>query len=381
MKKTLIIFAIVLAALLVVPVINLLGWVFESQKQMNIVVVDKTVPTLDRLKHKSLFWVLKNDKFVKKDSKKAYSYKSDYYGFYPTRPLKSRLWERHEYRLVELTDIADQSDAIYFADTYGVFFNDWYQGSSRSRRSRRLYGGLNNNDNLLIKEMMDRDKLVVMEYNSFDYPTSEYESYRIQERLGVQYSGWTGKYFASLDTTSADFPVWMTAIYRKQYKQPWTFSKEGIVMLKNNNIIVLEKDTHLTSAMPFIYSDSLFVEKWNLAESVPFDQWFDVVEPMGTQVISSFKLETNVAGDELLSSQGLINSFPAVVRDMEGERIYYFSGDFTHYDVCSFSSIMKGAGGLKQLHYSKHPTDVRRFFWLYYRPLIEGVFNDYYNSK
>jgi hypothetical protein len=40
-----------------------------------------------------------------------------------------------------------------------------------------------------------------MEYNSFDYPTAQFESVRTQEKLGITFSGWTGKYFSSLDTT------------------------------------------------------------------------------------------------------------------------------------------------------------------------------------
>jgi hypothetical protein len=35
---------------------------------------------------------------------------------------------------------------------------------------------------------------------------------------------------------------------------------------------------------------------------------------------------------------------------------------------------------MKGLLYSKKPDDPRRFFWLYYKPLIEGIFNEYYNS-
>ena len=88
------------------------------------------------------------------------------------------------------------------ADTYGVFFNDWWTGINKSRKSRKLYGGLNNNDFLLLKEMKDRNKLIIMEYNSFDFPTAQFESVRTQEKLGIVFSGWSGKYFSSLDTTS-----------------------------------------------------------------------------------------------------------------------------------------------------------------------------------
>ena len=80
---------------------------------------------------------------------------------------------------------------VYFADTYGVFFNDWYRGIIKARKSRKLYGGLNNNDFLLIKEMKDRNKLIIMEYNSFDYPTAPFEC--------IQNSGKTGNYILRMD--------------------------------------------------------------------------------------------------------------------------------------------------------------------------------------
>jgi len=338
------------------------------------------VPTLDREKHKSFNWILTNERFVKKENKSSYSYKKDYYGFYPQRPLREKKWDRNDYRLTDLINLADKSDAIYFADTYGVFFNDWYKGINRSRKSRKMYGGLNNNDYLLIKEMKDRNKLIIMEYNSFDYPTAQFESVRTQEKLGIKFSGWTGKYFNSLDTTGADFPIWMTAMYRKQYKMPWTFKKAGIVILKEKVIIVLEEGVHLTNAMPHIITDSLYCEKYNIPNSVAFDQWFDLIDPLENNVLSDFKIETTAIGDTLLFNNDLLNKFPAVVQDPVSHRIYYFSGDFAHTKVPSWTSRFMGVDKLKGILYSDKPDDSRRFFWLYYKPLIDGIFTEYYNS-
>lgn len=380
MKKTLLIVLIILAAILILPVINLLQWTFMEKKPIDIIVVNKTVPSIDREKHKSFMWVLTNDRFVRKDKKNSFSYRKDYYGFIPTRPLKKKLWDRNEYRLADLKELPEKADAIYVTDTYGVFFNEWYQGFSQSRRTRKIYGGLNNNDNLLIKEMKDRNKLVLMEYNSFDYPTAEYESYRAQERLEIEYSGWTGKYFSSLDSTSNGFPAWMTTMYRKQHKKPWTFSKPGIVLLQEHRIIILEQGTHLNNPVPEIVTDQSYSSAWNLAETIPFDQWFDIIDPMSNNVISKFRISTTSKGDTLLSENSLANEFPAVVQEPVQKRTYYFSGDFTYRNIPYWTSRLKGFDKLKGLLYSKKPDDPGRFFWLYYKPLIEGIFNDYYNS-
>jgi len=376
----LLIVLIILAVLLILPVINLLQWTFMEKKPMDIIIVDKTVPSINREKHKSFNWILTNDRFVKKDKKNSFSYRKDYYGFIPTRPLKKKLWDRNEYRLADLKELPEKADAIYIADTYGVFFNEWYQAFSQTRRTRKIYGGLNNNDNLLIKEMKDRNKLVVMEYNSFDYPTAEYESFRAQERLGLKFTGWTGKYFSSLDSTSRDFPVWLTTMYRKQYQKPWSFTKAGIVLLQERSVIVLEEGTHLIKPMPDIITEPSFSAGWNLPEMVVFDQWFDIIDPMDNNVISKFRISTNSVGDTLLSQNSLDNEFPAVIQEPLQKRTYYFSGDFANKDITYCTSRLKGFEKLKGLLYSSKPDDPRRFFWLYYKPLIKGIFNDYYSS-
>jgi len=381
MKKTLLIVGIILALIIALPVINLIRWTFQSKKPMNIILVDKTVPNIERLHHKSFNWILTNERFVKKENKSSYSYRKDYYGFYPQRPLRDHKWDRNDYRLTDLINLAENNDAVYFADTYGVFFNDWYRGINKSRKSRKLYGGLNNNDFLLIKEMKDRNKLIIMEYNSFDYPTAAFESVRTQEKLGISFSGWTGKYFHSLDTTAADFPIWMTAMYRKEHKKPWLFTKPGIVILKEKNILVLEEGTHLATALPQIITSPEYAEKYGVAESVAFDQWFDIIDPLQNTVISKFKFATTPVGDTLLAASNLLNEFPAVTQESVTQTVYYFSGDFASTNVPYWISRFKGVDKLKGILYTDKPEDSRRFFWLYYRPLINGIFTEYYDSK
>ena len=97
-------------------------------------------------------------------------------------------------------------------------------------------------------------------------------------------------------------------------------------------------------------------------------------------MISKFNIDTTPEGDTLLSRNNLSKEFPAVVQDQVSQRIYYFSGDFATYDVPFWTSRFKGAEKLKGIFYSDKADDTRRFFWLYYRPLINGIFSDYYAS-
>ena len=376
MKKILLIVVVIVVVLVALPLVKFIGWTFQTKKPLNIILVDKTVPTLERLNHKSFNWVLTNERFVKRENGNGYSYKKDYYGFVPTRPLREFGWTKNEYRLTDLKELPAKNDAVYFTDTYGVFSNDWYKGLNRNRRSRMIYGGLNNTDNLLIKEMKDNKKLVLLEYNVMDHPTTAYESFRLQERLGISVSGWSGRYFQSLDSTHKDFPIWLTGMYRKSAKRPWTFSKAGVVLLTAKDVIVLEEGTHLKQALPKIETDENGCTAFGLIPVVAFDKWFEIIDAGENNVISRFRLETTADGDTVLTHNNLSASFPAVIQEPSEKITYYFAGDFSNNDVPMWTARLKNIHKMKLFLYSDKQEDTHRFFWLYYRPLIATIFNE-----
>lgn len=383
MKRPLLITLLILAVLLLIPAVSFIRWAFQEKKPVDIVILDKTVPTLDRLGHRSLVYVLTNGRYVKGEKGGSYSAKNDYYGFEPLRPVREKQFRKKDFRLTELIDLADNNDALYYADTYGVFFNDWYQGIKKTRRSRKLYGGLNNNDYLLMVEMKKRDKLVVVEYNTFDYPTAGLERFKTEELLGIASKGWMGQYYKSLDTASQQgVPAWMPAMYRKQYREPWTFTKAGIVLLKETGIIVLEEGKHLATAMPVIRTAATEAGIFGLTESVTFTNSFDIIDPGRNNVISEFVLNTTPAGDTLLAVNDLQPVFPAVIQEPLVQRTYYFSGDFANNDIPFWTARIKNIQkSAKALLYSDNQDDPRRFFWLYYKPLVTSILTEYQEEK
>jgi len=379
MKKPLLITLIILAVLLLIPAVSFIRWAFQEKKPIDVVILDKTVPTLDRMGHRSFIYVMTNGRFVKGEKGGSYSAAKDYYGFVPLRPVREKQFKKTDFRLTELIELAENNDALYYADTYGVFFNDWYQGIKKARRSRKLYGGLNNNDYLLMSEMKKRDKLVLVEYNTFDYPTAGLERFKTEELLGISSTGWMGQYYSRLDTISSDgAPGWMPALYRKQYREPWTFTKSGVVLLKENSIIVLEEGSHLASALPLIVTSETYAGQFNVPQEVAFTNSFDIIDAGQNSVVSEFVLKTTPAGDSLLADNSLKAVFPAVTLEPLVQRTFYFSGDFANNEVprwtARFKNFQKGG---KALLYSDNENDPRRFFWLFYKPLITKIFTDY----
>lgn len=379
MKKSLLFTVVILVVLLVLPAIGFTGWFLKEKKQLNIVILDKTVHSLERNHHRALIWVLANGRFVKENNRK-YLLRKDYYGFFPIKPLRSKQFKRNDFRLAELPTIVESNDMLYYADTYGVFFNDWYEGINRSRRSRKLYGGLNNNDYLLIAEMLKKNKLVILEHNSFGYPTDAYERYRVEEQFGIQSSGWSGEYYPSLD--SLNIPEWLPALYTRKNRRQWPYTNPGLVLFKGeNDLIVLEEGTHLVSALPSVVTESAIALKYGIPEKVSYRGPFDIIDPRENNIISSFTLETTPEGLDLLDKHFLTNVFPAIAGDLEEANYIYMAGDFATGKMAPWTACFgQPPGFLSSFLYSEELNDSRRFFWLYYKPLLSGILNDYYQT-
>ena len=268
MNKKIITLIIVVGILFLALLGSWLFWYIKPQKPLNIYILDKTVPTVERLEHKSLIWALNHNKFTKPGGS-LYDVNKDYYGFFPLN-TKSQEFDFKSLRIHEVQDAALDYDALYYADTYGVYYNEWYNEKNiNSDISPKVYGGLNQNDFLLLKEMKELNKLIITEFNLYNAPTSGLIREKVEDLFGINWSGWTGKYFPSLYTTSADYiPQWIIQLYMKQNNNQWPFKNAGVVLVhKFGTIAVLENGTHLTQEIPFIISKAATSDKYNIPEN------------------------------------------------------------------------------------------------------------------
>ena len=107
---------IILIILVLIPIVSWLFWNLKSSRPIDLLVLNKTVLSLDHKEHRALFWLLDNEKFVKSD-KKAYDKSEDYYGFHPLKPLKSKKYEiNSSFKLDEIDEVVASHDGIYYAD-------------------------------------------------------------------------------------------------------------------------------------------------------------------------------------------------------------------------------------------------------------------------
>jgi len=379
MNKSIRSFFIILVILCIIPGYSLFKWVFQPRKELNILILDKTVPSFARENHRSFNWVLTHEKYVKPDHRR-YVYTKDYYGFFPLKPKRSKQYEINRIRLPEIITFADSFDVAYYTDTYGVYFNDWYKGISKNRRSRKIYGGLNNNDYLFLKEMIDRKKLIIGEHNILAYPTDPLERAKTEELFGIKWTEWLGKYFYSLDSLkNPDLPVWVMNMYRKQYKKPWTFKHAGIVFVGyNDKVVVLENEKDLDFQMPYIYTDQYGREKFGLPYKIAFPYWFEVIDAGNNKVVSFFKIHTNSVGDSIMTANYLPDIFPAILESTSEYPHYYFAGNFSKNPVKVKTAYFYDYDKLSKLMDPSFLTNKRVFYWHFYYPLMTNILDQYY---
>jgi len=368
------------------PLILFLAWFFTPKTKLSALIVDKSALTNTGQEHISLTWVLNHERFTNSENQ-LYQVNSDYYGFFPLEDEKFRINGLEQFPADELQKLSQNSDLLYIADTYGIYFSDWYKGQNANQQNKMLYGGLSVNDVQMAGFMKEQKKLIIAEFNTIGSPTADSERKTLEEMFHFKWTGWTAKHFESLDTTgNNDLPHWLISNYQKQNNHSWPFKKAGIVFVHSDErLVVLEDSTHLSNPMPLIQSNEIGRSNFDLPEESKYPFWFDVItfdEKMNKSA-ADFKISLNPKGLAELDKYGIPAVFPAVTYHSESDyQFFYFSGDFSDNPLSMNTSYFKGIGNFKWLFYdTRNPMERTSFFWNFYRPMMTKILNEYAESR
>lgn len=366
------------------PVIMRVSWLIGPKKELKVAIVDKTVLTKQGNEHETFNWILTHEKYCK-PNRELYSVADDYFGFFPKEKWKYQIKDFENYDDLTLNNFADRTDMIYFTDTYGIYNRDWFSDNDRGEYSRLLYGGMTRHDLNLLQLMKQKHKLILTEFNDIGTPTSRTVRMMFEEMFGVRWSGWTGRFFISLDTTvNKEIPIWVTRDFKRQHNNGWPFRKSGIVLVnENGRIEILEYRKDLKEEVPYIISNELNQKRFMIPNKIKYSYWFDVMLTSQTNnVVSVYQIFTNAKGDSILNSLHIPNPFPAVIEHYDNEyKFYYFCGDFCDNPIDSFLAKFVGITKFRWFWYPSGDLAERKsFFWRYYEPLVSTILKNYYDS-
>jgi hypothetical protein len=365
---------IVLSIIISVPILMWIFWLISPHQKLVMAIVDKTVLDRTGQEHISLNWILNHNKYTK-NNKESYEIARDYFGFFPKEDQKFRLRGLERFSAAQLINLSEDADLAYFTDTYGIYKQEWYQQKS----SGLLYGGLSTQDLEFLKLMKKKNKLIITEFNTIGSPTSPEIRGQFETLFGMKWSGWTARYFNSLDTViNKELPQWMIKNYKVANKSKWPFKKAGVVFVSDKDqVVILEDSTHLSNAMPYILSTTDGQQQFGLPEKMKYPFWFDIVLPneKSNKIVATFSLSLKSTGIAELKRFGIPPSFPAILhQNSTHPKFYYFSGDFCDNPISLTSSYFKGIEFFKFLFYdTEDPMERTSFFWNFYRPLINNI--------
>ena len=215
----------------------ILIWVMKENKELNVLILDNTVPDTKYREHKGLVWELNNAKYVLNGQR--YNKEMDYYGFFPQEDKK--------YEIKKVPSNLEGVDIVYIADSYGVYDREFYEENLEGSRSRLIYGGMYKDDLNSIETYLTNGATLISEFNTFGSPTKNYTRIRLYELLKVEWSGWIGRYFYDL-SKDLEVPIWAISNWEAQYGKDWNFSGPGFVFAdESDHIVVLEEKKDITS--------------------------------------------------------------------------------------------------------------------------------------
>jgi hypothetical protein len=369
---------IVLSIFIFLIFASFLAWYFQKKIPFNIYVLDKTVPDQRYSEHKSFNWILNYYRFTNKNGK-SYNYKQDYYGYLPYFAANGKVdYNIRSLRLSEILSVPDDMDMVYYADTYGISAENLYNRPSELlRKSSVNYGGLNQNDYLLLSEMKRKNKLIIAEFNMLGAPTSDLVRSKTESLLNFSLTGWKGCSVESLNRLNLDLPTNIVVTYEKRYSQKWNFDGPGIILFQENGEIIVLDQSMLTKQYIQIITSAYGQSTYHLPHVQNYSYWFEIIKTDTTnKVVSTYQIPLNNKGENIFKMHGLCSSFPAVIEHLDEYKFYYFAGDFSDRNISMVGSCCKGFSYLAKVFYPENSASKNAFFWMYYKPLIYNIINN-----
>lgn len=365
---------ILLGIIIAIPFAGRLTWIMQKSKPIEILIINKSVQNSSTNEVKTLNWTLNNEKFVNSE-KQIYNYTYQYFGYYPDATSEDR--KIKSFSLENITNLSEKNDVLFFADNYGIepSMNDTKTVKKKS------YGGFNNSDYVFLKEMVNKQKLVIAEYNFISLPTEDLVRYNTEKFLDIYSLGWRGKYFKDLskDQVSLDIETKWFDLYKQMNSEDWIFSGPGIILLNTsqNRIIVIPGEKYMNSEFPEVITTEEIATQYNIPHKAAYSGWFDMSYPGQNKVISHFNLNLNDEGINLLKRNGIEAEFPAVIVSANS-KFYYMAGDFSKVHVFMPYSRLGFISNIIESVNKGKVNKPEKFFLTYYNNLLTTILNNYY---
>ncbi|MFP7295642.1 hypothetical protein [Neobacillus niacini] len=353
-QASLIVYAILFLIIILSPFWT---WLIKPAKELNVLILDKTVPNQTYREHKGLVWVLNHEKYTK-ENHQPYNLSEDYKGFMP---------KKGEVRA--LPNDLKKYDVYYLTDQYGVYEEEFKGENIAGEKSSIIYGGLESSDvNKIARELLSsKGKTLIAEFNTFASPTPDDVREQLANLLNLDWTGWIGRYFPKLNNN--EVPKWVKERYEEDNKK-WGFKGEGFVFVNQQNdvVVVGQKD---------IQNNGVLFQLTKKGENFfdgdlqgKYQYWFDINNARSQdEILAEYELPLSAKKKKELNGLGIPSKFPAIIHHQNAKyNSYYFAGDYA--DELEVPALYQTRGlSLWKKHFGSRGS----FFWTVYVPMMKEL--------
>jgi len=348
-----------------------LTWRLAPERELNVLIVDYTVPTHTYSHHRGLFWLLNYLRIHAPDTQESWAIEKNYLGYKPGKKSNTRRINE-----VELTGY----EWIYLSDTYGVYDIDLEKNKdfvpSPDFRPTRLFGGLTREDAEALSDFVVKGGNLIMEFNSFA-SSSEDPARKIGEELmGVRWTGWAGRTVDDLNDKTIT-PRWIPDRYRANYpNQPFPDGPALFLVHTDGSLVVLDGEPIENASPSLRVTQQGKAVLQDVYASPPYYGWFAIMAPQkGVEVLAEIQLPTVDRWQQSYRKAGIPLAFPLLtrLRVNQTQRIY-IGADIAnledsprHYQLAGLPTL-QAAVNRRRDKISNRPA-----YWQFYFPAIGEI--------
>jgi len=340
-------------------------WQLKASKNLDVLIIDKTVPDQSYREHKGLVWLLNHLK-LKKNGEEKYNTDEDYIGFIPTNPP--------QFETRKLPEDLSPYDILYLADGYGVYKEEYLGRNQEGNRSELLYGGMTKVEvEALSSSLIENKQTLIAEFNTFGSPTEESVRSDFYHLLNLDWTGWMGRYFQ--DLSSNEVPAWVKQNYESQYNKSFNYKENGFVFVNEDDQVLVLTEKDISNGHALFTFTKKGAEQFDMKETVPYHYWFDIVKAREEQEVqATFELPLTDSGKKKLDEHDIPHTFPAVIHHQNQlYDTYYFAGDFVDQEKVPGLYQMNGILWWQRLFSFEQAGRTDTFFWKAYVPMMTSI--------
>lgn len=344
-------------------------WQRQPMRTERVMLVDYSVPYTSGREHRGVQWVLNHEKYVP-PSGRRWTTLGSHVGYHPD--------DRDRPTSIEGSDLR-RTDWIYVADAYGVYEDDLKEIALQRAHmdySKRVFGGLSMGDAQAIAALSARGKHTFLEFNAIEEPTSPEARALLQDLFGVEWTGWTGRFFLDMHDTT-DVPHWLPRQYREQYGNDSMPTGPTLALVHRDGRIFLFGGALARDVAPHVELTALGTRVLPASRGgARYFYWFPVLQVRdGTELLAELTIPSAPAIDSVLTRIGVPHRLPLLTRRTDGgaHRIY-LAADLADTDFDPGVYAFKWLGWIRA-RAEDNPVryDGVNAFWQFYVPSVRTL--------